>query len=613
MNHFNLALCIVLGSVASCLAAPNYYGFNPYYGYPFNNGYQQPSFWQNYNQYQPQALSAVSNNLIQKASAAPVQSLPVAPAAPAPVVAAPAPAVTQSFSLGKRSVGPSAQAALAYFQNMEGDDICGTAAKAYLDSVLSGGSTDAALESAKQKYRTEYAKGSRAAPGSSCAASEHAWKGAEAQGVNPVDAAARAFMDSWPGVALGNPCALAGRDYAHAVIQGSSEIDANLRAARTFSSAMQSLAAAGKELRDPACAAAARAYYNSLPNKPSPANGAAMLAFMDKAMSGFSFDFDPVCWRSAQAFFDASAAGKSEVNSALSAAETFLEAFAAGGDNIPADSPCAAAAKAYFANIPNPPAPQVKVAAEAFMNSMISGGRRQPDPVCANAAKAYWTAYKSGVKGNDATLAAAQSFIQSYRSGKSIPANSPCLAAAIAYNSNLVGKPSSPNAEAMMAFVNTMIAKGNQPRFDPACADASLAYFNSYKAGDDELTSNFRAARAFISQYKKNGAKVPADSPCLAAAKIYSHNIRNKPSQSNAAAMLAFMNEAVLQNTGRADNVCLVAAEAYFDAFIAGHSEAKATEMAGSAFLEAVAQKPNFSQSSPCGKAAKAFMGSLDL
>merc|ERR1711953_1433641 len=201
-----------------------------------------------------------------------------------------------------------------------GDDICGTAAKAYLDSVLSGGSTDAALESAKQKYRTEYAKGSRAAPGSSCAASEHAWKGAEAQGVNPVDAAARAFMDSWPGVALGNPCALAGRDYAHAVIQGSSEIDANLRAARTFSSAMQSLAAAGKELRDPACAAAARAY-------------------MDKAMSGFSFDFDPVCWRSAQAFFDASAAGKSEVNSALSAAETFLEAFAAGGDNIPADSP----------------------------------------------------------------------------------------------------------------------------------------------------------------------------------------------------------------------------------------------------------------------------------
>merc|ERR1712168_1288906 len=458
----------------------------------------------------------------------------------------------------------------------EGDDICGSAAKAYLDSVLSGGSTEAALESAKQKYRTKYAKGSRAAPGSSCAASEHAFKGAEAQGVNPVDAAARAFMDSWPGVALGNPCALVGRDYAHAVIQGSSENDATLRAARTFSSAMQSLAAAGKELRDPACAAAARAYYNSLPNKP--ATGAAMLAFMDKAMSGFSFDFDPVCWRSAQAFIDAPAAGKSEANSALSAA----------------------AAKAYFANIPNPPAPQVKVAAEAFMNSMISGGRRQPDPVCANAAKAYWTAYKSGVKGNDATLAAAESFIQTYRSGKSIPANSPCLAAAIAYNSNLVGKPSSPNAEAMMAFINTMIAKGNQPRFDPACADASLAYFNSYKAGDDELTSNFRAARAFISQYKKNGAKVPADSPCLAAAKIYSHNIRNKPSQSNAAAMLAFMNEAVLQNTGRADTVCLVAAEAYLDAFIAGHSEAKATEMARSAFLEAVAQKPNFSQSSPC-------------
>ena len=70
-----------------------------------------------------------------------------------------------------------------------------------------------------------------------------------------------------------------------------------------------------------------------------------------------------------------------------------------------------------------------------------------------------------------------------------------------------------------------MIAQGNKRVFDPVCAKASMAFFDSYKAGNDELTSNFRAARAFIQEYKK-GAKVATNSPCLQATKVYAANIK---------------------------------------------------------------------------------------
>lgn len=155
--------------------------------------------------------------------------------------------------------------------------------------------------------------------------------------------------------------------------------------------------------------------------------------------------------------------------------------------------------------------------------------------------------------------------------------------------------------------MNKMVANGNKREYDPACANAALAYFNSYKAGDAELMSTFRAAKAFIAQYK-SGAKVPADSPCLEASKLFSNSITNKPNKQTAAAMFAFTDEAVLSNMNQADGVCLKAAEAYFDAFLAGASEAKATEAAGAAFIEAAAFSRDFDPNGPCAKSAQAYM-----
>lgn len=449
-------------------------------------------------------------------------------------------------------------------------------------------------------------------PGSACEASDIAWRKAEAEGQDPVVLSALAFMENWPGTQEGNPCAVSGKDYVTTILKGGSHTQANLQAAKSFAGAIQNLARQKKELRDPHCAAATRAFYDALEVKPSPPNGAAMMAFLDKAFDGFSFEYDPVCWRSTEAFFDSYASGKDELTSNLAAAETFLSEFANGGAGIPADSPCAAATRAYYDNIPNPPSPPNKAAMEAFMDKMISGGKREPDPVCAASTTAYWKAYRDGASETDANLAAAEGFFKAFADGDRIAADSPCVAATKAYFNNLPSKPSTPNAEAMIAFMDAMIDQGNKRVYDPACADASLAFFDSYRAGEDELTSNFRAARAFIDQYKK-GAKVPTNSPCLISTRIYAKQIKNKPSAPNSAAMLAFFDEAIVENFNKPDDVCLRSAEAYFDAYLAGMGEAKANELAGVAFLEAVASSKDFNPGSPCGVSARAYMDSIDL
>jgi hypothetical protein len=60
------------------------------------------------------------------------------------------------------------------------------------------------------------------------------------------------------------------------------------------------------------------------------------------------------------------------------------------GLDIPVDSPCAAATRAYYQNLKTPPSPANKAAMETFMDKMIGGGKREPDPVCAAATRAYW-------------------------------------------------------------------------------------------------------------------------------------------------------------------------------------------------------------------------------
>lgn len=520
-------------------------------------------------------------------------------------------AVTSAIQAVRDKRSPNAAAALAYMKAVNSQDICARSTQLYLEVILQGGTVDEANSAATKIYIDDYNNGLSVAPGSACEASDVAWRKAEAEGKDPVVYSAIAFMENWPGMREGNPCAVSGRDYVNAIIEGASHTQANFLAAKSFGDAIKNLAAQGKELRDPACAAATKAFFNALPSKPSPPNAAAMLAFIDKAYAGFSFNYDPVCWRSTEAFFDSYAAGNDELQSNRKAARVFLDEFAKGGAGIPADSPCAAATRAYYANIPNPPSPANKAAMEAFMDKMIADGPREPDPACAKSTVAYWDAYEAGATETDANLAAAEGFFKAFTEGLHIPANSPCVAATKAYFYNIPNKPSPPNAAAMIAFIDAMVAQGNRRVYDPVCAKSTLAFWDSFKSGDDELTANFKANLAFIEEYKK-GAKVPANSPCLISTIAYSQATKNLPSPPNNAAMLAFMEEAILSNMDRIDPVCLTATEAYYRAYLAGKGETKSNEIAGVAFLDAVAASPDFDPGSPCGISAKAYMKNLD-
>jgi hypothetical protein len=421
---------------------------------------------------------------------------------------------------------PSAASALAYLKTVNANDLCSRSAAAYLETVVAGGTADQAAAAATVQYQADFAAGLRLEPGSACEASDIAWRTAAAQGADPVLASAQAFMAAWPGTRAGNPCAVSGTEYVKAILGGASHLAANLAAAKSFAAATTALAAGGAEVRDPACAAAARAYIAATPAKPSEPNAAAALAFIDKAFADPVFQVDPVCWKATEAFVGATTAGADELTSNLAAAEAFLEAFATGG--IPADSPCAAATRAYAAAVPL--------------------------------------------------------------------------------------KPSGPNALAMAAFMDAMTVQGNTRVADPICAAAAQAYFAAHKAGKDELAANLAAGRVFLQAYKAGGgAAVPANSPCLAAARVYADQIRQKPSPPSAAAMLTFFDEAVLTNLTKPDPVCLASAEAFLEAHAAGASEAKANEAAGLAYLDAVAATPSFNPGSACGRAAQAYIANFGV
>lgn len=515
--------------------------------------------------------------------------------------------------------GPNKAAMEAFMDKMIADGdrtpdpVCAKSTEAYWAAYKNGSTELESNLAAGEAFFDEFMKGSTIPTDSPCAAATRAyWKTLDNHPSPPNRAAMEAFMNKM--ISDGTKrtpdpvCALSTLAYWDAYKSGKGELESNLAAAEAFFDEFSK----GSSLpADSPCAAATRAYYKNIPNPPSPPNRAAMEAFMNHMIGNGSRTPDPVCAASTRGFYNAWKDGKDELESNLVAAEAFFDEFAKGS-SVPADSPCAAATRAYYKMIPNPPSGPNKAAMEAFMDKMIKDGERVPDPVCAAATKAFYKAYRSGMSETRSNLAAAEAFFEAFNDGLAIPADSPCVAATKAYYENLPRKPSGPNAESMLAFIDHMVTKSGKRVYDPVCASASKAFFESHKKGESELTANLKAAKAFFKEYKK-GAKIPADSPCAAATKIYYSNIKNKPSKPNANAMITFIEEAIASDDNSLEPVCATAAEAYFDAYLEGQSEAHANEIAGIAFLDAVANDKSYNPETPCGKAAQTYMKSFDL
>merc|ERR1719341_2653732 len=300
---------------------------------------------------------------------------------------------------------PSAKAALSYLQGaLLGRDSCAQQAKIYLETILAGGSEAQANAEATAVYIRNYNLGERAAPGSACEAADIAFRQAAASGQDPVLAAALAFMKSYKS---DSPCFVAASDYVESIVGGSTQTQANIKAAKSFSQQLQTLAAQGKPTIDEACYLSAQAFSPS--SESSSPFAAAMQAFISKALETGN-GVDPVCLAASEKFFEGFESGKGNLVATLAVAREVMQGYKKNSPISSSRSPCAAA--------------------ESFFDS-----------------------FESGKQELQSTFAAARNFLKVYKNSPTSASRSPCAAAATAYTAATKNSASPPTQKAVLAFV----------------------------------------------------------------------------------------------------------------------------------------------------------------
>merc|ERR1711925_2363 len=336
------------------------------------------------------------------------------------------PLAVRSSPLDAKS--PSAKAALSYLQGaLLGADSGGQQAKVYLETILSGGSAAQANAEATAVYIRNYNAGEHAAPGSPCEAADVAFRQAAAAGQDPVLAAALAFMKSYES---DSPCFVSARDYVDSIVSGSTQTEANLKAAKAFAHQLQNLAARGKPTIDEACYASAQAFSPSSESSSSPLT-AAMQAFITKALETGS-GVDSACFGAAEKFFEGFESGKGNLVATLAVAREVMQSYKSS-PTISSRSPCAAAAKAYAAATKNSPSPPTQKALLAFVEEAVFTEDDGLDPVCGASAEAYFNTYLTGAGEAASSEAAAVAYLEAVGANPGFDPESPCGLAAKAY------------------------------------------------------------------------------------------------------------------------------------------------------------------------------------
>merc|ERR1712029_996029 len=141
------------------------------------------------------------------------------------------------------------------------------------------------------------------------------------------------------------------------------------------------------------------------------------------------------------------------------------------------------------------------------------------DPVCLSSLDAFIESYNGGDDLLTANLKSAQSFFKEFAKGSNISPDSPCAAATLAYANEITKKPSAPNAAAMIAYITEAVTRQGR-EFDPVCAAATDAYFDSYIRDKSEAAANEAAAVAYLDTSDKN-PNFDVNSACGKAAAAY--------------------------------------------------------------------------------------------
>jgi len=441
---FKYQVLFLLGCVS---AVPNgyvhFYGNHGTYGYSHSNsGYYQPRYFQSRPltvqianlQRQPSRSSAFSNRLVDVSFRNDNRIInvdrEVQEALNNPVIK------DIRINAPTDLSSPSAAAALAYMKEVSGKDgLCGIPTEVFLEKILAGKSREVANAEATKVYLEAYNRGERLPAGGPCEKADIAWRQAVVDGKDPVLESALAFINNWPGVIEGNPCAVSGVDYVKAIVAGKSHLEANRMSVASFAKSFKDLALAGKPLKDKACLESTKAFWNAIPSsqKPDPANAKAFLVFADKIFNGNAPAYDPVCLASLEGFFESYLAGDDLLTANLKSARSFFVEFQKGKSNVPADSACAAATLAYAEEIQKKPSGPNAAGMIAYITEAIRNGERKLDPVCGVATIAYWDAYIEKKSEAAANEAAAVAYLDALDKNPNFHQSSACAKAADAY------------------------------------------------------------------------------------------------------------------------------------------------------------------------------------
>merc|ERR1719464_2216911 len=187
--------------------------------------------------------------------------------------------------------------------------------------------------------------------------------------MNATLESALAFVNNWPGLKDGNPCAVSGKAYMDAIVAGKSVDSAGIISSKAFMVAFVEAAKAGKNINDPACAASAKAFIDAA-NPPDSASAESAKAFIDAPLTPSASGYDPVCAASSFAYMDAFASGKDALTSNLIAAKAFFLEYIKG-TSPGVDSPCVKATLGYAARSQHPD-PANRDAMVAFINQAVN-------------------------------------------------------------------------------------------------------------------------------------------------------------------------------------------------------------------------------------------------
>ena len=410
---------------------------------------------------------------------------------------------------------PTTNSALAYLSTLP-LDICGRVAKEYVETLIAKGSTTGAETAARALYLEEWQNSKRPEPGTACEAAEVAYKNAASSNQDPILSSALAFMKAYKSE---SPCAISAVDYVQAVVDGKKDAEAGLVAAKSFVKQIKNLAAQGKPTTDPICASAALAYASGSGKSSSP-RGAAMIAFISKALETGN-GYDPACNAAAEQFINSYESGKPELQSIFTAAKGFVKLYKNSATKI-SESPCAAATLEYISK--NDITTPIGSAMQAFINKALETGNGY-DPACSAAAEEFLSSYESGKLESAAIIAAATGFMKMHKNNPSLAAKSPCTAATKAYANAI---PSSPNPAlnaAMTAFIDEAILS-NDDGVSPACGAAAEAYFNKFAAGAGNADALLAASTAFL-KAADSDPNFNSESSCARAAEAYMSKFTN--------------------------------------------------------------------------------------